>query len=365
MPAARGRTRGRRPDQSRHAAMGMPRPARGRHPGRAGGADPGLAATLRHAASMHNPLFYERQRMRASTFNIPRFLHSYDETLDGGLILPRGMLDTVTDLAAQAGSRLDITDERTPGTAQQFTLTATLKPPQRAAVTELARSRPARTPGKGSTALRWTPFSSPRPSPRRDGSSSTQWRPAVQPVLLVFGGRDVTERAVKPLVVEPAHPPGGGRLGLVQADDRLGQGVVVTVPFGPYGGDRPGLGQPGGVEPSPPGQPEPVLAAVKATPCGRPAAGLDSGRGPASDNQRRERPEAKTHKTTRSASRENRVSTKPGAVQAPLPLGHVPCDGVMGTARKLGGIPQRPRQVIRLENVHDLLGRLHSSPAGN
>jgi superfamily II DNA or RNA helicase len=100
---------------------------------------PGLAATLRHAASMHNPLFYERQRMRASTYNIPRFLYAYDETLDGGLILPRGMLDTVTDLAAQAGSRLDITDERTPGTAQELTLTATLTPSQRAAVTELAR----------------------------------------------------------------------------------------------------------------------------------------------------------------------------------------------------------------------------------
>lgn len=100
---------------------------------------PGLAATLRHAASMRNPLFYERQRMRASTYNIPRFLHSYNESLDGGLILPRGMLVTVTDLAAQAGSRLNITDERTPGTAQQFTFTATLTPSQRAAATELAR----------------------------------------------------------------------------------------------------------------------------------------------------------------------------------------------------------------------------------
>jgi hypothetical protein len=49
---------------------------------------------------MDNPLFYERQRMRASTYNIPRFLHAYDETLDGGLILPRGMLETVTDLRA-------------------------------------------------------------------------------------------------------------------------------------------------------------------------------------------------------------------------------------------------------------------------
>ena len=99
---------------------------------------PGLAATLRHAASMHNPLFYERQRMRASTYNIPRFLRSYEETLDGGLILPRGLLGPVTDLAGQAGSRLDITDERTPGTAQQFTFTATLTSPQRAAITELA-----------------------------------------------------------------------------------------------------------------------------------------------------------------------------------------------------------------------------------
>ena len=100
---------------------------------------PGLAATLRHAASMHNPEFYERQRMRASTYNIPRFLHCYQETIDGGLILPRGMLDTVTSLAAQAGSRLDVTDERSPGTSQDITCTATLTAAQRDAVTELAR----------------------------------------------------------------------------------------------------------------------------------------------------------------------------------------------------------------------------------
>ncbi len=115
---------------------------------------PGLAATLRHAASMYNPLFYERQRMRASTYNIPRFLHAYDETLDGGLILPRGMLDTVTDLAAQAGSRLNITDERTLGTAQEFTFTATLTPPQHAAATELASIGVlVAPPGSGKTVI--------------------------------------------------------------------------------------------------------------------------------------------------------------------------------------------------------------------
>jgi superfamily II DNA or RNA helicase len=117
---------------------------------------PALAATLRHAASMHNPVFYERQRMRASTYNIPRFLRSYDETLDGGLILPRGMLGTITDLTAQAGSRLDITDERTPGTTQEFTFTATLTPPQRVAVTELARhdlGMLVAPPGSGKTVM--------------------------------------------------------------------------------------------------------------------------------------------------------------------------------------------------------------------
>ena len=77
--------------------------------------------------------------MRASTWNIPRFLHSYDETVDGGLILPRGMLDTVASLATQTGSRLDVTDERTPGTQHEFTLTATLTSVQRTAVTDLAR----------------------------------------------------------------------------------------------------------------------------------------------------------------------------------------------------------------------------------
>ncbi len=99
---------------------------------------PGLAASLRHAASMHNPVFYERQRMRASTWNVPRFLHSFDETIDGGLVLPRGLLGTVASLAEEAGSRLEITDERAAGTGQQFSFAGTLTGPQHEAVTGLA-----------------------------------------------------------------------------------------------------------------------------------------------------------------------------------------------------------------------------------
>src|SRR5215510_12747401 len=94
---------------------------------------PALAASLRHAASMHNPQFYEKQRMRASTWDVPRFLQFFDETIDGGLIVPRGMLTTVTGLAAQSGSKLDLTDERAAGTTQAFTCSAVLTGPQQAA----------------------------------------------------------------------------------------------------------------------------------------------------------------------------------------------------------------------------------------
>ena len=100
---------------------------------------PALAASLRHAASMHNPQFYEKQRMRASTWDIPRFLQFFDETIDGGLVVPRGMLTTVTMLAAQAGSKLEVMDERAAGTTQAFTCSAVLTEPQQAAVQALTR----------------------------------------------------------------------------------------------------------------------------------------------------------------------------------------------------------------------------------
>lgn len=99
---------------------------------------PALQATLKHAASMPNPAFSERQRRRLSTWGVPRFLRSYGETLDGSLVVPRGLAGTVTELIEQAGSRVELTDDRAVGEPCTFELTATLRPDQQAAVEVIA-----------------------------------------------------------------------------------------------------------------------------------------------------------------------------------------------------------------------------------
>lgn len=98
---------------------------------------PSLYATLKHAASTYNPEFYDRQRRRQSTWNVPRIITSYDETLDDQLVLSRGLLETTTGLIAEAGSRVELDDHRATGEAKDFGFTLDLHPHQQAAVDAL------------------------------------------------------------------------------------------------------------------------------------------------------------------------------------------------------------------------------------
>lgn len=76
---------------------------------------PELSAALRHAATIHNPGFYEAQRARRSTWNIPRFIQGFDVATNNDLILPRGLRDHAASLISQAGSELTSADERDQG----------------------------------------------------------------------------------------------------------------------------------------------------------------------------------------------------------------------------------------------------------
>jgi superfamily II DNA or RNA helicase len=98
---------------------------------------PATLAALKHAASLPNPEFHARQRRRQSTWNVPRFLCCYEETLDGWLRLPRGLGELAANVLTQAGSQVTITDHRAPGAPHRFTLVARLRPEQTQAMRAL------------------------------------------------------------------------------------------------------------------------------------------------------------------------------------------------------------------------------------
>ena len=75
------------------------------------GLPPVIVAGLKHLASLHNPEFHERERLRLSTHATPRFVRCYREEIDL-LHLPRGLQPDVEQLLTGAGSRLDLTDTR-------------------------------------------------------------------------------------------------------------------------------------------------------------------------------------------------------------------------------------------------------------
>lgn len=95
---------------------------------------PELSAALRHAATIHNPAFYEAQRARRSTWNTSRFVQGFDVAISGDLILPRGLRHQAADLINQAGSELVSDDDRNEGSELVLSFLGELEDRQAAAV---------------------------------------------------------------------------------------------------------------------------------------------------------------------------------------------------------------------------------------
>ncbi len=95
-----------------------------------------MLAAMKHLASMHNPEFHKRQRLRLSTWQTPRIVAAYDEDLTH-LHLPRGVRAELEPLARRAGST-PVFDERWPDLAPiEVSFRGQLSDPQQAAVDEL------------------------------------------------------------------------------------------------------------------------------------------------------------------------------------------------------------------------------------
>ena len=119
------------------------------------GVPPAVVTALKHLASLHNPEFYEKEKLRFSTWNTPRIIRSYRETLDQ-LLLPRGLRDQAAAIVTEAGSRLTILDSFAESKPIDVTLRAALAVEQTAATKALTRHELGvlvAPPGSGKTVV--------------------------------------------------------------------------------------------------------------------------------------------------------------------------------------------------------------------
>ncbi|MDR1726615.1 MAG: helicase, partial [Acidobacteriota bacterium] len=91
---------------------------------------------IKRLAAFQNPQFYKTQRMRMSTYGMPRIISSLDETADY-VGLPRGCKLALAELLTQAGVEAQFEDKRNAGTSIPVRFTGVLREEQQLAANTL------------------------------------------------------------------------------------------------------------------------------------------------------------------------------------------------------------------------------------
>jgi superfamily II DNA or RNA helicase len=114
-----------------------------------------ILSALKRTATFANPVFFEKERMRFSTWNIPRFIFC-GEIFSDRLILPRGSLDACLEIAKKAGSSVVIRDARPNFKKLKLAFHGELSPEQKKAVSVVTQNEIGvlvAPPGAGKTVM--------------------------------------------------------------------------------------------------------------------------------------------------------------------------------------------------------------------
>lgn len=114
-----------------------------------------LVAALKRLGTLANPVFFEKQRLRFGTYNVPRFIFC-GEIHPDRIVLPRGLDQAVKDLFRKAGGKVRMEDKRPQMESRSFTFHGELGPAQKAAVDALLAHEDGvllAPPGSGKTVM--------------------------------------------------------------------------------------------------------------------------------------------------------------------------------------------------------------------
>lgn len=95
-----------------------------------------LISAIKRLGTLANPVFYEKQRLRFPTYNIPRFIFC-GALRPGVVVLPRGTLPQLKALVHKAGGKLKVSDERPVASKVEFSFAGELTSIQSEAVREV------------------------------------------------------------------------------------------------------------------------------------------------------------------------------------------------------------------------------------